>query len=140
MKTEKRYNKVYLYCDGASRGNPGPAAIAYLIKDDADTILQQESERIGVCTNNAAEYKAIIQGLRACRNFTSTEVIVCSDSLLCINQINKKWKINIESLQELYLEVKKIEQTFAKVIYLQKSRSNKNLRDADKLANIALDS
>jgi ribonuclease HI len=140
MNTTNKYYKVYLYCDGASRGNPGPAAIAYLIKDDADNLLRQKSERIQDCTNNTAEYKAIIQGLKACRNFTSEEVIVCSDSQLSINQINKKWKINVERLKELFTEVKKIEKTFAKVIYLQKSRSDKNLREADKLANIALDS
>jgi len=142
MKTEEKYKKIYLYCDGASRGNPGPAAIAYLIKDEADNILQQESKRIDKCTNNAAEYKAIIEGLRACQDFNPAEVIVCSDSQLAINQINKRWRINIENLKELYLEVKKIEQLFIKgtIIYIQKPRSNKNLRAADKLANMALDS
>jgi ribonuclease HI len=140
MKPEQKYTKIYLYCDGASRGNPGPAAIAYLIKDEAGNILKQESKRIPDCTNNTAEYKAIILGLKACHNFTSAEVIVCSDSNLAINQINKKWKINVQNLKELFSEVKEDEQSFRKVIYLQKSRSDKNLIEADKLANMALDS
>ena len=140
MKTGEKFNKIYLYCDGASRGNPGPAAIAYLLKDEVDNILQKESKPINKCTNNVAEYRAIIEGLKACHNFNPAEVIVCSDSQLAINQINKRWRINIEHLKELYLEVKKIEQLFIKVTYIQTARSNKNLREADKLANIALDS
>lgn len=140
MKSEQKYNTIYLYCDGASRGNPGPAAIAYLIKDEAGTILQKDSKRIPDCTNNTAEYNAIIWGLRACHRFTSTEVIVCSDSNLTINQINRKWKINVQNLITLFFEVKKEEQSFNKVVYLQKSRYDKNLIEADKLANMALDS
>ena len=92
MKYQKKLNKVYVYCDGASRRNPGPAAIAFIIKDENGNVLKQGKKCIGDSTNNTAEYKAIIEGLGACSSFTRKEVIVCSDSQLAISQINRIWR------------------------------------------------
>lgn len=138
MKYKKKSQKVFVYCDGASRGNPGSAAIAYTIKDENGVLLKQYSECIGDCTNNIAEYKAIIEGLSTCSSFTRTEVVVCSDSQLAITQINKSWRINKEHLKKLYEEVKNKETMYEKVTYIHKMRTNQNLKEVDKLVNDAL--
>ncbi len=139
MKQQEKFEKVNLYCDGASRGNPGRAAIAYIIKDGNGNLLKQKAEYIGISTNNTAEYKAIIAGLRAASTFTQNTVWVHSDSNLAINQLNNRWKINKDHLKDLYQEVKKIEKQFNKVFYTQKPRTDENLIEADQLANEALD-
>ena len=140
MSSKNLLKRVQVFCDGAARGNPGSAAIAYLIKDETDTILKQERKRIGDCTNNVAEYKAIIEGLKACSNFTRESVTVFSDSQLAIKQINGIWKINYEHLEELYRQVKKAETIFKKVTFIHKLRNNKDIMEVDRLANEALDS
>ncbi|MFX1297002.1 MAG: ribonuclease HI family protein [Promethearchaeota archaeon] len=140
MKYPKKLNKVFVYCDGASRGNPGSAAIAYIIKDKDGHILKQANKHIGECTNNIAEYKAIIEGLNACSSFTRNEVILCSDSNLAIKQISKIWKINKDHLKKLYFEVKNKESLFNKVTFIHKLRANENIKEVDKLVNKALDS
>jgi len=137
---QKLLDKVNVFCDGAARGNPGSAAIAYIIKDEKGTILKQESRCIGECSNNTAEYKAIIEGLKACSSFTRQEVTVFSDSQLAIKQINGIWRINYEHLRELYQEVRRTETVFKKVTYIHKLRTNHDLREVDRLVNEVLDS
>ena len=61
-----KIQKLFIYCDGSSRGNPGPSAIGVMILDSGNNILHETSEYIGFGTNNQAEYKALIKSLSTC--------------------------------------------------------------------------
>lgn len=111
-------NEIFtLYTDGASRGNPGEAAIGvYCRKGERSVSLadyksgnKQEafslSRRIGIATNNVAEYQALIDGLSECINMKITPVRVCLDSELVVKQINGQYKIKDAKMKEKFLEV-----------------------------------
>ena len=80
---------IYINCDGASRGNPGKAAIGIQIKgEDQKTVLKQHSEYIGIATNNVAEYLAVLKSLDIAKNFTNQNVFVYSDSELLVRPVS----------------------------------------------------
>src|SRR5207245_2873047 len=88
--------EIALYCDGGSRGNPGPSAIGAVIFDvgtDPPTRLAEVSERIGVTTNNVAEYCACIEGLKAAEQFGARRIRVRADSMLVVQQLKGVWKV-----------------------------------------------
>ena len=109
-------NRLVIYTDGGSRGNPGPAAIGVLI-NKGDSYY----EAIGETTNNVAEYKAIIFALRKVKSLIGgekaleTEVEVRSDSELVANQLNGTYKIKDEDLKPLFIEVWNLKQDFKKI-------------------------
>jgi len=131
-------NRLVIYTDGGSRGNPGPAAIGVLI-NKGDSYY----EAIGETTNNVAEYKAIIFALRKVKSLIGgekaleTEVEVRSDSELVANQLNGTYKIKDEDLKPLFIEVWNLKQDFKSVEFVLVPRE-KN-KAADKLVNKALD-
>src|ERR1700736_3459495 len=87
--------ELVIYADGGARGNPGPAAIGAVVFDpttDPPTRLATVSERIGVATNNVAEYRAVIAGLQAARPYDARAVHVRADSLLVIRQLEGVWR------------------------------------------------
>jgi ribonuclease HI len=102
-------NEVVIYVDGATRKNPGPAAIAAVIKEKQGKIVTTVSGRIGISTNNGAEYRAIILGLERAITLNTKLVEVLSDSELIVNQIHGKYHVRTTSLIPLYKQVKKLE-------------------------------
>jgi ribonuclease HI len=78
---------LWLYTDGASRGNPGPAATGFVISDDRGRVLLEHAECIGSATNNQAEYRALIQGLQAAKRFGTGYLTWVSDSELVVRQM-----------------------------------------------------
>ncbi len=100
LMTTKRY---LLYVDGASRGNPGPSGIGIAVKQDGEFVLKQ-GYAVGTKTNNQAEYLALITGLLLVIDHSKAgdTVLVRSDSLLMINQLNRLYKIKNEELKVLY--------------------------------------
>jgi ribonuclease HI len=128
-----------LYTDGAARGNPGPAAIgAVLYRDDDGRMHEVDtvSETIGVATNNVAEYKAVIAGLKMAAARTPQLLIVRADSLLLIRQLAGRYRVRNANLQPLHREAMEL---LAPMSYrLQHVRREQNTR-ADDLANAALD-
>lgn len=96
---------VFIGTDGASRGNPGPAAIGVTIKDGDGRPLATISKRIGVTTNNQAEYRALIAGLEKAIGMGARRAAVASDSELLVRQINGQYKIKNAGLRPLYQEV-----------------------------------
>jgi ribonuclease HI len=137
LKDGLNINKVIIYTDGAARGNPGPAAIGAVIKDEAGNTIATISRRLGATTNNQAEYQAIIAALAKASVIGARQVTLYSDSELVVKQINGQYKIKHTALRPLYQEVVKLAGTLAslKIAYIPRERN----READTLANKALD-
>ena len=134
MKTKR----VKMWVDGASRGNPGQAAIGVVIKDELGKIITRISRRIGKTTNNQAEYKAIIVALEKAIEFGITSVEIKSDSELVVKQINGEYRVKKAVLKPLYQQVKQSQgllEGFA-ITHIPREQN----READRLANMALDS
>jgi len=134
-----RIDKIYIYTDGGSRGNPGSAAIGITLLDEQKSVLEQYRECIGETTNNVAEYKAIIKALEIATAHTREEVYLFSDSELVIKQLSGSYRIKKGHLRELFYLIKEREKAFKKVIYSHLNRENKFIAMSDKLVNEALD-
>ena len=134
----KKGDKLKIYIDGASRGNPGPAASAFLFVHNGN-IIYDECAFIGNTTNNTTEYQAIINALKAGERFSRGHLQVYSDSNLAIQQINKKWKINYPHLSKLCSEVYKLSEKYEKVEFFHVVRNNPYIQKCDKLCNERLD-
>ena len=132
---------IDLYCDGASRGNPGPAAVGIVFVDHASgKVLAKAFKAIGQATNNVAEYEAIRRALEAAyKAYKATTVRVYSDSQLVIRQLNHEWQVKNENLQSLLEEVEILAESFDKVMYLERPREHPMIQLADQGANEALD-
>ncbi len=131
---------VAVFCDGGSRGNPGPAAIGAVVLDvgvEPPVVLASVSETIGVATNNVAEYRALIAGLEAALAFTPTTVLVRADSELLIRQLEGRYRVKNAGLQPLHREAAALLARF-EAHDLQHVRREFNV-DADALVNAALD-
>jgi ribonuclease HI len=127
-----------IYTDGAARGNPGPAAYAFLFVYNNE-IIHQGSGYIGTATNNTAEYNAIINALKAAERFYRGYLQIFSDSNLAIQQINRKWKINYPHLSELCSEVYQLVQKYERVEFFHVGRRNQYIQQCDELCNSQLD-
>ena len=129
---------IYINCDGASRGNPGRAAIGIQIKgEDKKTVLKQHSEYIGKTTNNVAEYLAVLKSLDLAKRFTNQNVFVYSDSELLVRQLNGTYQVKNKNLKELFNQVQKLQNSFQKVVFTHVRREYNVM--ADQLANETLD-
>jgi ribonuclease HI len=129
--------KATLYTDGGSRGNPGPAAFAYVLESDDGTVLDSRGEAIGVATNNVAEYRALVAGLALAAETGVTELEVVSDSELLVKQMRGVYRVKNRALQELSLEASRLARKVGKVTYRAVRREANEL--ADSLVNEALD-
>jgi ribonuclease HI len=129
--------KAILYTDGGARGNPGPAAYAYVLETDDGTVLDARGEAIGVATNNVAEYRALVEGLRAAARAGVAELEVVSDSELLVKQMRGEYKVKNEALRRLSLEAARLGREIGTVSYRAVRRELNEL--ADRLVNEALD-
>ena len=91
--------KATLYTDGGSRGNPGPAASAFVLEAEDGTVLDARGETIGVATNNVAEYRALVAGLERAVDAGVDELEVVSDSELLVKQMRGEYKVKNAALQ-----------------------------------------
>jgi probable phosphoglycerate mutase len=130
--------KAKLFTDGGARGNPGPAAFAYVLEAADGTVLAARGEAIGVATNNVAEYSALVAGLEHAAELQVGEVEVVSDSELLVKQMNGEYRVKNEALRELSLEAARLARRVGKVTYTAVRREQNVL--ADRLVNEALDS
>jgi ribonuclease HI len=129
--------KARLSTDGGARGNPGPAAYGYVLESEDGTVLAAHGERIGVATNNVAEYRALIAGLEKAVELGVDEVDVISDSELLVKQMTGEYRVKNETLQDLWQEAKRQARKLGKVSYKAVRREHNEL--ADSLVNEALD-
>ena len=129
--------KARLFTDGGARGNPGPAAYGFVLEAEDGTVLTAEGRAIGVATNNVAEYRALVEGLRRAAELHVDELEVVSDSELLVHQMRGEWKIKNKALQELADEADWLARKVGRVRYTAVRREHNEL--ADRLVNEALD-
>jgi ribonuclease HI len=129
--------KARLFTDGGSRGNPGPAAAAYVLETEDGHVLAAHGEVIGVATNNVAEYRALVDGLAKALELGVDELEVVSDSELVVKQMNGQYKVKNAALLDLSLEAARIARQLGRVRYRAVRRTQNEL--ADSLVNEALD-
>jgi len=129
--------KAKLFTDGGARGNPGPAAYGYVIEAEDGTVLAAHGERIGIATNNVAEYRALIAGLEKAVELAVPEVEVVSDSELLVKQMRGEYRVKNAALRELSLEAARLARRIGAVTYTAVRREHNEL--ADRLVNEALD-
>ena len=134
----KKADILKVYTDGAARGNPGPAACAFIFVHK-DEIIHEGCDFIGTATNNTAEYQAIINALKTAESFHRGHLHVYSDSNLAVQQINKKWKINKLHLSKLCSKVYQLCEKYEKVEFFHVGRSNPYIKRCDTLCNERLD-
>ena len=128
---------VVIYIDGAARGNPGPAGLGVVVMDSEGRIVRKIKKAIGVATNNVAEYRALIEGLKAARSMGEDSVEVYSDSELVVRQIGGKYAVKAESIKPLYREALTLIKGFRSFRISHIEREKNSL--ADSLANQAID-
>jgi len=131
-------DKLIVEADGGSRGNPGPAGFGAIVKDArTGTILAERAEYLGIATNNVAEYRGLIAGLRAAAEINPiASVVARMDSKLVVEQMSGRWKIKHPDMRELALEARDILPT-TDVKYEWIPRAQNTIADA--LANDAMD-
>lgn len=160
MRDFKNLTKnLIMQCDGGARGNPGPAAIGVVIKENKGKTIHQISKTIGNTTNNVAEYKGVIAGLEWIKdNFGSGNSSVKSiniflDSTLVVNQLNGVFKVKNKTLKELHNRVLRLEESISTnmdIAVKNNSATTNNAikhthirrelnKEADSLVNKALD-
>ena len=139
MLHSRGLKKLRVYSDGASRGNPGPAAIAFKIADDRGVVLKMVSKFLGRRTNNQAEYEALIAALRSAHGFTDGDVHCFLDSELVVRQLNGEYQVRNPQLNELWLRVHELRRHFSHVLFTHVARTDGNLAEVDELANEVLD-
>lgn len=128
------FNELWLFIDGASKGNPGPAGIgALLLTPDGETVAEI-AEGIGRTTNNAAEYLALIRGLLEAQTRGARRVVVHTDSQLMARQMEGRYKINAPHLLALKQQAAEICRAFPGGVTLTHILREGNTR-ADQLAN-----
>ncbi len=128
---------LLIHTDGASRGNPGVAAYAYVLEVGDETI--EEAGRLGQMTNNQAEYTALVKALEhASRLEVDRPVVVHSDSELLVKQMRGEYKVKNEELRGLYTQASRLAAQFRHGVTFKHVRREKNRR-ADQLCNEVLD-
>jgi ribonuclease HI len=130
--------KARLFTDGGARGNPGPAAAAYVLEAEDGTVLAAHGEAIGVATNNVAEYRALVAGLQKALALGVDELEVVSDSELLVRQMKGEYRVKNAALIELSLDAGRLARELGEVRYTAVRREHNEL--ADRLVNEALDS
>jgi ribonuclease HI len=130
-------DKVVVHVDGGARGNPGPAAAAAVVSTPAGEVLDEAAEVLGVATNNVAEYRGLLLGLRRARELGASEVEVVNDSQLVAQQVNGVYKVKHPDMKPLHAAALKALSGFDRWSIRSVPRAQNAAADA--LVNQALD-
>ena len=129
---------VELHIDGGARGNPGPAGAGIVITRASDgQVLYQAGLYLGESTNNQAEYRSLLEGLKAAAKLKATQVEVISDSELLVRQMTGKYRVRNEGLLTLFEEALLLQRKFARCTFRHVRRELN--KEADRLVNQAID-
>ena len=118
-----------LYCDGGSRGNPGPAATGYVILDQSGERIAQGGEYLGTTTNNQAEYKSLVHGLKRALDMGISSLAAYMDSQLVVRQITRQYKVRNQDILPIYKQSQKM------IAQLEEFSINHVPRDSNKKAD-----
>jgi ribonuclease HI len=135
--TPEGVEELIIYADGASRGNPGPSAVAAIAYLPSGELLTSVSKRIGRATNNVAEYRAVLEGLRLARMLRAVKVVIRLDSELVVKQLNGEYRVKSHDLRPFADAVIAEASSFKRCTFTYVARSENT--EADRLANRALD-
>ena len=128
---------IEVFCDGGARGNPGPAAYGFVVKDKG-AIVKEGNGYIGVATNNVAEYTAIIEALNWLKSHKKGQDLqFFLDSLLAASQLYGIYRVKNAKIRELLVKIRELENQFSKITYQHVPRDQN--KEADKQVNLALD-
>jgi len=128
-------DKLILYTDGASLGNPGRAGVGVIVYNQNRDVIKKVTEFIGITTNNVAEYMALIYALEEALHLRAKELSCFLDSELVVKQLEGSYKVKDSKLKPLYYQIKHLENFFQKVSFGYISRDRN--KEADKLAKEA---
>ncbi|MDR1993075.1 MAG: reverse transcriptase-like protein [Nitrososphaerota archaeon] len=131
--------KLLLYSDGGARGNPGPAAAAYIALNEAGEIIKTDTRGLGISTNNQAEYEALLMALQFAVTYGAKRVVCYLDSELVVKQLNGEYAVKSPQLQKLWSQVQKLRGEFSDICFQNVRRSNSGIAKADALVNQTLD-
>lgn len=129
--------KIIIYSDGGARGNPGPAGIGAVLYDEDKNIIAEISQYIGETTNNQAEYRALLAGIKKAKELKAEALDCYLDSELVVKQLKREYKIKNKDLAPLFLEIHNLSLSFKKINYFHIPRELN--KEADQLANEAMD-
>jgi ribonuclease HI len=136
LGTMKKLDLQTINIDGAARGNPGPAAYAFVIRSEGQPLIE-EAGYLGNATNNFAEYTALVKALERARELGGQRLIIESDSELLVKQMNGEYRVKNDQLRVLHEQARRLCQQFAQVTIRHVARSKNS--HADRLCNEALD-
>jgi ribonuclease HI len=128
-----------VFSDGGARGNPGPAAAAFLVLSENGQVLAANSRYLGLRTNNQAEYEALIAALQFAATVNAEEVICHLDSELVAKQLTGEYTVRNSELRKLWRKTQELNRGFKKVRFISVPRTNSQIQKADALVNKALD-
>jgi len=131
--------RLKIYSDGGARGNPGMAAIAFIALNEKGETVKADTRFIGVCTNNQAEYEALLLALNYAAESKVQEVICHLDSELVARQLRGEYAVKNVYLQQLWRKVQELKGYFKKISFINVPRENPNIQRADTLVNKTLD-
>lgn len=127
------------FSDGGSRGNPGPAAIAVIIRSELGQTILKKSRYVGICTNNQAEYYALLAALEASAAMNAEDITCHLDSELVVKQLLGEYRVRNQELNHLWQKVQEIKKQFKKIKFINVPRSHRIIQEADRLVNLELD-
>lgn len=130
---------IYTNSDGGARGNPGPAALGVIVRDDDGILLEYKEKLKGARTNNFAEYMGLIRALQLAKKYTTGELTCVLDSELVVKQLLGEYQVKSPKLKPLFLKVQELQDGFKKITYKHVKRNDKHQKMADWLVNKALD-
>ena len=133
------YERLLTYSDGGSRGNPGPAAIAFLIVTGDGMIINKKSSYLGIRTNNQSEYEALISALKAVKQLKTENVTCHLDSELVTRHLTGDYKVKNKELLKLWKQVQELIKEFKEIKFISVPRTNEYIAEADRILNITLD-
>jgi ribonuclease HI len=128
-----------IFSDGGARGNPGPAAIGFIVLSDKGQVLMANSRYVGLRTNNQAEYEALITALESAVALHAEEVICHLDSELVVKQLTGEYSVKNSELKKLWRKVQELSRRFKKASFISVPRTNIQIQKADALVNETLD-
>jgi ribonuclease HI len=131
--------QLRIFSDGGARGNPGPAAIGFVILSDKGQVLMANSHYIGLRTNNQAEYEALIAALHSAVKLNAEEVICHLDSELVKKQVTGEYSVKNSELRKLWNKTQELSKCFKKINFMRVPRTHIQIQKADKLVNKTLD-
>src|SRR4030067_1042884 len=128
-----------IFSDGGARGNPGPGAFAFIIQSEKGEVVTSSSGYAGNCTNNQAEYLALVAALETAAKLKTEKVTCHLDSELVVKQLTGEYRVKNKELKLLWQKVKGLTKQFKEVQFINVPRTHRTIQAADRLVNLILD-